>query len=345
MHGVATSFNAAGTWNNAAPPSAGNAYFTGNFGLRTPADANSYTFAGDSLRVNNTNFDPMVPATPAGGLWYKGTGNTGVITINNLILDGGLITHINGPADLFQLAGNINVVSNSYIQGRQGAINILANVSGSGKITNPNSDGVGRIVRFMSPNNTYTGSIVNNGRFELSDNARMNFVIGANGVNNSISGAGAETIFNGDFNINVAGANTTLGNSWTLVSSTNRVFGDTFDVPGFFEYSTGTWINGNFQFSETTGALTVAPAPDLLTLRVNKTNGQVSIKNNTTGANFNMNYYEIRSASGSLDTVDWASIDGNIPTTTTSWEKAGGSTANLISETNLQGMQIVGRHE
>ncbi len=338
-----SSFNVAGNWSNAAAPSAGNSYFTGNVGLRTPADVNSYTFGGDSLRVNNTNFDPLVPATPAGGLWYKGTGTTGVITINNLILDGGLITHISAPTDLFQLAGNINVVSNSYIQGRQGAINILANISGTGSVTNPSSDGDGRIVRFMSPNNTYSGSIVNNGRFELSAGARMNFAIGASGVNNSISGAGPQNLLNGDFNINLTGASSTLGNSWTLVSATNRTFGDTFNIPGFTEFATGSWVKGNYQFSEATGMLTVAPPPDLLTLRINTTNGQVSIVNATAGASFDMNYYEVRSASGSLNigAGGWNSIDGNVPASTTTWEKAGGSTANLISETNLLGMSTL----
>jgi trimeric autotransporter adhesin len=52
-----------------------------------------------------------------------------------------------------------------------------------------------------------------------------------------------------------------------------------------------------------------------------------------------MNYYEIRSTAGALDLAGWTSIDGNIPATTTTWEKAGGSTAGLLSETNLQGMK------
>jgi hypothetical protein len=55
-----------------------------------------------------------------------------------------------------------------------------------------------------------------------------------------------------------------------------------------------------------------------------------------------MNYYEIRSASGSLSLGGWTSIDGDVPASSTTWEKAGGSTANLISETNLLGMKSLG---
>ena len=166
----------------------------------------------------------------------------------------------------------------------------------------------------------------------------MKFAIGANGVNNSVTGTGIAQ-YNGAFNFDLTAADATIGNSWAITNVTTQTFGDTFNVPGFFESSTGTWINGNFQFDEATGTLSVAPAPELLTLKVNTTNGQVSIVNATAAASFDMNYYEIRSTSGSLSLAAWTSIDGNVPPSTTSWEKAGGSTANLISETNLQGMK------
>jgi hypothetical protein len=333
-----TSFNVAGGWSNTAAPSAGNDYFTGNFGLRTPADGNSYTFAGDSLTVNNTNFDPNAPAQPNGGLWWKGTGAAATITINNLILDGGYIVALNGPGDIFNLAGNLNVVSDSFIHARQGPINISAVVDGSGTITNPQSDGPGSTIVFQSPNNTYNGSIVNNGRFTLADNSVMNFSIGANGVNNSISGAGAENIFDGDFVFDLSSASSNLGDSWAVVTATNVAYGDTFNIDDFFEFSTGTWVSGAYQFSEATGMLSVAEELELLTLQVNTGNGQVRIVNGQDSASFDVNYYEIRSASGSLDVDAWTSIDGNVPASETTWEKAGGSTENLISEINLQGM-------
>jgi hypothetical protein len=74
-----------------------------------------------------------------------------------------------------------------------------------------------------------------------------------------------------------------------------------------------------------------------LTLRVDVATGAMSILNGET-IGFDVNYYEIRSAAGSLNTANWTSIDGNMPASDTSWEKAGGSDDNLLSETNLLGM-------
>ena len=253
-----SSFNSAGHWNNAAVPSAGNDYSTGDFILRTPADGASYTFAGDSLTVNNTN-------GYAQGLLYKGTGNTGVITVGDLILNGGFVSHGNGTGDVFQIDGNINVLSDSSIYAKQGAINVLAKISGSAKITNPGSDGAGRILTLLSPANTFTGSIVNNGRFALADDAVLNFVIGANGVNNSVSGTGAETTFDGDFVFDLSGASSNVGDSWLIASAANQSFGATFHVPGFTE-SGDVWSNGVYRFSESTGELSVIPEPSTLAI-------------------------------------------------------------------------------
>jgi PEP-CTERM motif len=346
-----SSFNTGTSWPGGMAPTAGNDYFTGEFNLRTPADGNSYTFAGDSLTVSSISadttdpvWDPNNPANITGGmsgLWYKGTGNTGTITIDNLILDGGLVVALNGSADIFNLAGNLHVTANSYLYSRQGPMNISAAISGSASITNPGSDAATNVLRFMSSANTFTGDIINNGRFELPDNGRMNFVIGANGVNNSVSGTGASNVFDGDFVFDLGGASSTLGNSWTIVSAANRTFGDNFNVPGFFEAEPGIWVNGNYQFDESTATLTVTTPPELLTLKVNTVTGQVNIENDRPSMSFNMNYYEIRSPSGSLDLDAWQSIDGDIPTTTTTWEKAGGSSENLISETNLEGVKAL----
>ncbi len=73
----ATSFNAKGNWDSASAPAAANDYSTAGFWLRTPANTSAYTFAGKSLTV------------PAGGvIVWKGAG---LITINNLILSGGIL--------------------------------------------------------------------------------------------------------------------------------------------------------------------------------------------------------------------------------------------------------------
>ena len=44
-----------------------------------------------------------------GGLLYKGTGTTGIVTFKNLILNGGYVRHASGAGDLFQLAGKVTL--------------------------------------------------------------------------------------------------------------------------------------------------------------------------------------------------------------------------------------------
>jgi len=253
----ASSFNSNLNWDNNAAPSAGNDYRTGNFTLRTPADANAYMFGGDSLTINNTGAYPQ-------GLFYKGTGtsaSTGTITINNLFLAGGLISHGQGDANFFNLAGNITVGANSTIWAKQGPTNIFSSISGSSTITVPMPDGdlSARVLTFHSTLSTFTGNLINNGRFVLADNAVFNFAIGAAGLNNSISGSGSQTDFHGDFVFDLSGASSGLGDSWTV--ATTGTFGSAFTVAGFTDNLDGTWTNGIYKFDEATRMLSVIPEP------------------------------------------------------------------------------------
>lgn len=109
--------------------------------------------------------------------------------------------------------------------------------------------------------NTYTGNTtVNAGSIILADNAALKFVIGANGVNNKITGVGAATI-DGDFILDLSGAAIANGNSWTLVDTATKTFDATFTIPGFTKsgnvhtkvVGTQTWT-----FSEATGVLSLS---------------------------------------------------------------------------------------
>ncbi|WP_411846267.1 hypothetical protein AAFN60_00940 [Roseibacillus persicicus] len=249
----ASSFNSGGIWGGTAP-TAGNDYVVGaGHRMRTPADGGSYTFAGDSLTISD--------ASPSGdlvGLSYKGTGTTGIITVNNLILDNGSINHISGAGDVMNLDGSITVASDSLMYAKQGSINILADISGSATITNPGADGAGRILSFSSTSSTFSGSLVNNGNFLLSDDAVFNFLIGASGINNSMSGSGS-TVVDGDFILDLGGASSSPGDSWDLASGAS--FGSTFTVSGFTDNGDDTWSSGLYSFDESTGLLTVVPEP------------------------------------------------------------------------------------
>jgi hypothetical protein len=271
-----SAFNWFGGWsdNYFAHPNAD--YYTGNNAIRTPLDTYapsgttpSFTFPGESLTINNRGDSSK-------GLYFKGIGSTSIITIKNLILDGGTIHHFSTASDLFQLDGKMTVVSGSTITPEQGNINILADVIGLGPLTIGDA---AYNVRLLSSNNNFKGNVVVNGRLQLMDNANMKFIIGTNGVNNAISGASADSVLlDGDFQIDLSRASHDAGDFWTLVSSANTTYGSNFTVTDFTETSTGVWSNGKgYIFSESNGRLTfdsgsgsasALPEPTSLTLIV-----------------------------------------------------------------------------
>lgn len=123
----------------------------------------------------------------------------------------------------------------------------------------------------LSGANTYTGdTTVNAGTLLLADNAGMKFVIGANGVNNQINGAGTVTL-NGDFAFDLTGAGTAVGNSWLIVNvgTLTESFGDSFTVAGFIQNNNiwTTTVSGvEYEFRESTGMLSVVPEPSTVFL-------------------------------------------------------------------------------
>jgi autotransporter-associated beta strand protein len=138
-------FNYASRWSDAHFAHAGAAYTTGNFALRTPQGYNSWTFAGESLTVNNT--------TAAGGFRYNSWGTTGVITIKNLIVSGGSVRHDQYPQDMFQLAGRVTLGGNATFDAAQGPIRVLADVRGTGSLTK-----IGNNVMTLTGGATYAGN-------------------------------------------------------------------------------------------------------------------------------------------------------------------------------------------
>ncbi len=117
--------------------------------------------------------------------------------------------------------------------------------------------------------NTYTGdTTVNAGKaLALADDGQLLFVIGANGVNNAVGGTGS-VFFDGDFVFDLTGASTTEGDMWSVVDAANlsETFGATFSVAGFTDVGDDLWTKDNYQFDESTGALSVIPEPVALGL-------------------------------------------------------------------------------
>ncbi len=113
--------------------------------------------------------------------------------------------------------------------------------------------------------NTYTGNTtIEAGAIVLADNAALTFVIGANGVANKVTGAGTATL-NGDFILDLSGADPTPGNAWILVDAATMSFGPTFSISGFTEAAnvhTMTTGDQTWTFTEATGVLALAGGGD-----------------------------------------------------------------------------------
>jgi autotransporter-associated beta strand protein len=187
-----SSFNAAGNWNNAQAPAPGSAYFTTNFTLRTPADANSYSFGGDSLSIDTNGF-----------LAINGSGT---ITIDNGVLDGGTIQNAGTGAtpDAATIAGNLNATNllrtDSFLNGGStinSSLNVLAPITGVGAIT-----AVGQGTVLLSASNSFGGQLqINSGTVKVNNadavplsqasgdnigNLRVNWLTNAPGNTNAI---------------------------------------------------------------------------------------------------------------------------------------------------------------
>ena len=267
-----SSFNWTGGWNDTyfAHPNAD--YYSGNYLVRTPVDTYdpsaatpSFTFAGDSLTLNNRG-------DANAGLLFKGVGTTGVTTINNLILDHGTIRHGSGAGDVLQLAGRVKVLAPSLIAPTNGSLNINSVVSGAGGLTI--DDGAGTVT-FTNAANTYRGNLDVKGKFTLATAATLVFGIGQNGVTNTITGTSADAVaLNGTFNFDLSAAGSTAASQWAIVTAINTTYGTTFAVSGFTETTAGLWTNTTgYAFSETTGRLTfggsgLTPIPEPASLAV-----------------------------------------------------------------------------
>lgn len=258
-----SSFATALNWSNSLAPATGNSYVvpTGR-SLRTTLDAGTdLAFAGDSLSI-------------VGSLIYKSGSsatNSNTVTIQNLSLNSGTVNNASNFSAPFSLAGNqitILGTGTSTLFANNGTITVTAPLVGTTGtlLLSANAGTAGRQL-VLTAANTYTGAIQVGGLSgaTLSPTGKLAFKIGANGVNNSITGA-APFVFEGAFTIDLTTAGNTVGNSWTLVdvSTVVETFADSFTIEGFTE-NFGFWTSadGRYQFNESTGKLTrIAPDTD-----------------------------------------------------------------------------------
>ena len=246
-----SSFNAIGNWvtNGTAnpattPPFSGGAYNTGTSTLRTPIGGNA-TFGGGPLTLS-----AGAPVT-SGSLLLKGP-NGATVTINNLILSGGVLAQgVNsGSSGIEWVAGNMNVAANSYVSGLGTTaryIGISANISGSASLSNDcnvvySGNNIGfsgrsssaaaahcRQAALMNLGGPGSSLVLNNGTFQPTASLALNNPGGAVTVNsgggnlqigsgltltisNPITGPG-NLICSGGGILQLAGTNTATGNT------------------------------------------------------------------------------------------------------------------------------------
>jgi hypothetical protein len=239
------SFNTATGWSDSLPPAAGKNYLVALEGLRTPADAEPYTFEGDRLVL-----------TSGGSLIVKGTG---VITIPHFNLDGGFInnaTNTNGP---ITLEGQFLVTRTSNLWANNNSIIVNAVVGGNQNLEITRS-GATNTVTFNAVN-SFTGNLLVSGGLVLGSTGGLTFKLESGGGTNAVVGAGS-AVFDGAFTIDFSAAGSTAGEQWTLVnaSTLTESYGANFRVNGFTADGglpgARQWTAAGFRFDEATGVLT-----------------------------------------------------------------------------------------
>lgn len=240
-----TSFNGGLNWDDAMAPMAGCNYLVAVSSLRTPDSAGNYVFPGDKLVI-----------TTGGNLLTKFSGR---ITAS-YVLDGGRLHNGTNDNGVSVFDGNIEVLAPSEIYAQNNDITVDAVIRGSETLTLTGNDTT------LTAENTFTGNLVVNGSsMVLASTGVVNFVPGAPGVSNAISGTGA-VVLNGTFNIELGSASSTAGDTWNLVANAGSSTYDVgFEVAGFTADASPAgsrkWTSGVHQFDEATGILSViAPA-------------------------------------------------------------------------------------
>ncbi|RYD23669.1 MAG: hypothetical protein EOP88_03330 [Verrucomicrobiaceae bacterium] len=242
--------NTSSTQNNTVTQTGGNVTFYSNngttvggtgavvLGLGTSTGLNTYELAGGTLTTGAVRSEASTSKLILNGGTLKAAADNATFVSTLTSVEVG-----NGGAVIDSNAHNVTVVNALTQSGNGGLVK-----NGAGVLT-------------LAGANTYIGNtVINAGGVTLADDAQLRFLLGANGVTNSISGTGAATL-NGDFNIVTTGAAVANGNSWTLVAGpVNETYGASFSVIGFSE-SGNVWTKvdgGNtWTFSEATGVLTL----------------------------------------------------------------------------------------
>lgn len=202
--------------------------------------------------------------------------NGGTVRTNRIVSGGSSSTqhlNLNGGTIIAKSAeGNMIAGSKLVVDLKAGGVTIDSNgfdigisvpLSGVGSLTKTGADQL----KLLGAN-TYTGdTIVNEGILSLIDNATLTFAIGADGVNNQITGDGGGMVnLFGKLNFDLA--NAASEGMWNIIDTTSLTgvnYGVDFGVNGWTNAGSNVWTfdsgSAFYSFSGASGILTAVPEP------------------------------------------------------------------------------------
>lgn len=253
-----------------------NGQFTNNGELRVNASGANLTLSGNSSAFTGNMIVGGGGTITVGNANYIGSGTTfinagGTLNLNAIdvgskaISMGGANALLanNGTGTAIH-TGNIALTAAGAQVGGSNTLLLGGVISGDHGIEKVG----GNTVQFQAVN-TYTGdTTITGGTLVINASGGLTFVIGSNGVNNQITGDGNLTAL-GRFVFDLSSASTNIGDTWTVVATTNAPIYSGFTPfagsNAFTDLTGGLWEYDNsgtvYQFNQSTGNLTVVPEP------------------------------------------------------------------------------------
>jgi len=228
------------------------------------------TFTAGTLALNPAS-GGSATLTVSGGTLNTNSITTAATGTKSITLSGGVLgvnsttTGVTWAPDM-TLGGNTTLRA-ATLDGTAANITLSGVLSGAGGFTKTG----GGTLTVSNAANSYTGSTtVSAGTLSLTNGSQLQFVLGANGVNNSITVSNGATLsLGGNFAIDTSAAVTNIGNAWTLVSNAGTAnYLPTFALLGFTKGADNvSWTKAiaadrQYQFANSTGVLSVVAVPE-----------------------------------------------------------------------------------